>query len=276
MSRGRAPVVIAGAVGLHVALLAVLDQTTVRWRLDARPPPAGAPGAAAAAAVIPTPAPPPIDVDVVALLDPSQLPPPLAVWGPGDLAGFAATHPLPSAEVDRPGDRAAERGGGATGGPTVWADRRDRLDDATLLAEPWNGGDDYRAAHDRSGARTASAEALHRRRDTGAGDRQARRLAADGAAVASTGATAGIGAGDGDALWRDADPRFGLKPGAPQEVRRGGATQVTRDPAFADRGAASADVTTRDDRTGDRETVAAASRETTPDPFDLTPAQSGG
>jgi TonB family protein len=268
----RLAAVIAGALGAHALVIAGLDEIGVYW---GAPPDEPAPVPADREAELPL-SPGPLDVDVIALLDPAHTPPPMAVWGPGDLAGFAATHPLPNASVDRPGERAAERGGGATGGEAVWTGRRDRLDDAMLLAEPWNDGVEYRAAHDGNARTSSSTEALHRQPDPAAGDRQVQRLAKDGGEVASKGATSGVGAGDGDTIWRDADPRFGLKPGKEQAVKRGGATQPNRDAAFSDQGTASADVTRRGSRTRDSETVAAASAQTAPDPFDLTPAQSGG
>jgi TonB family protein len=178
--------------------------------------------------------------------------------------------------VERPGARAAERGGGAPGGPASWTGRRDDPADATLLAEPWNDGRAYRAAHDRTSARTASREAIHRTPAPASGDRAIAPLARDGTDVPSRGGATGQGAGDGDAAWRDADPRFGLRPGRDQAVRADGATRPTRDPVLAERGAASADVTTRGAATRDREAVAAASRETIPDRYDLTPVQAGG
>jgi len=269
----RVAVVIVGALAIHGVVLVALDQLSVHWRLV---PTTAASASAVETEPTPTAAPGPIDISVVSLLDDAHTPPPLAVWGPGDLAGFSGTHPLPNASVDRPGDRAAERGGGATGGPTVWTGRRDDLDDATLLAEPWNDGADYRAAHDGASHRSSSTEALHRQPTPSAGDRAVQRLARDGGEVASHGMTDGLGAGDGDALWRDADPRFGLKPGHEQAVRAGGATQPNHDASFSDRGSTSADVLTRGDRTRDDQVVAAASTQTAPDPYDLTPAQSGG
>ena len=260
---------VLGAVAAHAVLLAVIGPARVSWRLPAidgaAPPPASAPVDGM-----------PVDVSVVALVDPANTPPPLAVWGPGDLAGFAQSHPLPAASVDRPGDRAADRGGGAAGGPALWTGRRDDPADATLLAEPWNDGRDYRAAHDRLGARAASREALHRTPAPASGDRANARLARDGGDVASRGGAVGQGAGDDAAAWRDADPRFGLRPGRDQAVRADGATRPTRDPVLAERGATSADVTVRGAATRDREAVAAASRETVPDPYDLTPVQAGG
>lgn len=264
------------AIAAHVAVLAVVDVVAVELWGDAPAPVSPVSSRDPAATIAPTSAPAPVDVSVVALVDPEHTPPPLAVWGPGDLAGWANTHPFPAASIDRPGDTAAEAGGGATGGDTVWTGRRDRLDDATLLAEPWNGGTDYRAAHDRRDDAQSSTEAIHRDPTFAPGDRATAPVAHAGASVASHGATDGIGAGDGDALWRDADPRFGLKPGHDQAVRTDGATQRTRDPAYAETGARSADVTTRGDHTADDQAVAAASKETNPDVYDLTPAQSGG
>jgi len=263
------------AIAAHVVVLAVVDALAVDLWGEAVP----AVSLAASDPARPTPdstAAAPVDVSVVALIDPAHTPPPMAVWGPGDLAGWANTHPFPEASIDRPGDTAAEAGGGATGGATIWAGRRDRLDDATLLAEPWNGGTDYRAAHDRRDDSQSSTEAIHRDPTLAPGDRATAPVARAGGDVASHGASAGIGAGDGDALWRDADPRFGLKPGQDQAVRTDGATQRTRDPAYVETGARSADVTTRGDHTADDQAVAAASKETNPDVYDLTPAQSGG
>lgn len=273
----RIAAVVAIAIAAHVAVLALIDRLAVEfWGASSWPAAAPARAAASDDVTAPSAAPPMLDVAVVALVDPAHTPPPMAVWGPGDLVGWSSTHPLPAAAIDRPGDTAAEAGGGATGGATIWAGRRDRLDDATLLAEPWNGGTDYRTAHDDRDDHAESVEAIHRDPAFAAGDRATAKAAHAGGPVASHGATDGLGAGDGDAVWRDADPRFGLVPGHDQAVRTAGATQTTRTPALAETGARSADVTTRGERTADDQAVAAASAETNPDVYDLTPSQSGG
>lgn len=174
-----------------------------------------------------------------------------AVAGPGDAARFDAAHPMPRASADLPGTTAADRGGGAEGGAATWTGRRDP-DQTALRAQLWNGADAYRAPRRDTHRRAATSEAIARAPEKDYGDRQARALAR---------------AGDPPAPRGDAD--------AAKPTRADGATQPTGENAMVDRGATATDVT-RHGKAGDDVSVAAASAETDPDPFDLTPARSGG
>jgi TonB family protein len=174
-----------------------------------------------------------------------------AVAGPGDAASFDAAHPMPAASADLPGTTAADRGGGAEGGAATWTGRRDP-DQTALRSQLWNGADAYRAPRRDIDRRAATSEAIARAPDKEYGDRQARALAR---------------AGDPPAPRGDDDE---AKP-----TRADGATQPTGENAMVDRGATATDVT-RHGKVGDDVSVAAASAETDPDPFDLTPARAGG
>src|SRR5262245_14593949 len=153
--RRRAATALVVAALLHLALLAVL--ALVPWT------PQRIRGLARAPAPTEIAPPPPTIVAAISLIDVAV--PALtveAVTGPGDSIGLAGTHPLPRASADLPGRRAAERGGGADGGPATWTGRRDKADDAALRAEVWNGADDYRSAHRDVDRAPRSPEALSR------------------------------------------------------------------------------------------------------------------
>ena len=192
----------------------------------------------------------PVAVIALDMIDLSGLPL-AAVAGPGDAASFAAAHPMPRASADLPGTTAADRGGGAEGGATTWTGRRDP-DQTATRAQLWNGADAYRAPRRDTDRRAATDEAIARAPDKEYGDRQARSRAR---------------AGDPPAPRGDAAE---TKP-----TRADGATRPTAENAMVDRGATATDVT-RHGETGDDVSVAAASAETDPDPFDLTPSRSGG
>jgi TonB family protein len=198
-----------------------------------------------------------------------------AIAGPSDSAAFAGATPLPDSSADLPGVTAADRGGGAVGGAATWTGRRDE-DQTALRAELWNGASEYRTPREDRDHRAATTEAIERAPDAHYGDRQPRSLAKAGDAAASKGdRAAGVGAGDGDASWKDADPVFDPAAGKTATQRKDGATRATHESAQVDRGDTATDVE-HHGKTGDDVSVAAASNQRDPDPYDLTPARSGG
>jgi TonB family protein len=227
----------------------------------ASPAPSAAPGAASPAAIAL------LDVDVRA---PAH--PPAPAPGPGDQVGTGAAIAT-GAALDEPGARAADRGGGAPGGPAAWTGRRARADDALLRAEPWNGGDTYRSAHDDTRAPPATTEAIHRAPRPDTGDRQAGPVEPPGAPRGSIGAAAGQGAGAAPREPLAADPVLGAPAGAstPAGAARPGADRA----AYADVGARAEDVQ-RHGAVGDDRAVAARSDATRPAPYDVTPPSAGG
>jgi TonB family protein len=200
----------------------------------------------------------------------------IAMPGPGDDAAWTGAHPLPHASADLPGTRAADRGGGASGGPDTWTGRRDP-DQTALRAQLWNGAEDYRTPRADLDRRAATREAIARTPERAYGDRQARRVARAGDPVASRGDRAdGTGAGQGLIAAPPSDaPDLEAAAGVTVPARVEGATRPTDEGALVDQGATATDVT-RHGRTGDDVAVAAASSERNPDPFDLTPSRSGG
>jgi TonB family protein len=265
----RAGAALGLAAVAHLASFAVLDHIGWRPRIPLPPlfvpPPPPAPLAVAIAADIAF-----LDVAVPSLTVE-------AVLGPGDAVGIANTHPLPGASADLPGKVAAERGGGAVGGAATWTGRRDPSDDAALRAEVWTGGVDYRTAHRDTGRAPRAPEALKRSPDRDYGDRASAPKASAGAVAASIGdAAAGTGGGHGELpSWRDADPLFDLPAGRTTPARTEGTPRPTRSDALATVGETSDDVLRRG-KAGDDRSVTAASDQRNPDPFDWTPARSGG
>ena len=199
----------------------------------------------------------------------------IAMPGPGDDAAWTGAHPLPEASADLPGARAADRGGGASGGPDTWTGRRDR-DQTALRAQLWNGAADYRTPRADLGRRAATGEAIARAPERAYGDRQARRVARAGDPVASAGDRAdGTGAGQGLIAAPPDSAELEAAAGVTVPARVDGATRPTDEGALVDHGATATDVP-QHGRTGDDVAVAAASSERNPDPFDLTPSRSGG
>ena len=249
-SRRAIALALGGAFLVHAAALAVQDEVRT-------------PGFRVAVGLEPTTPPPPTDgspepasfelapVAFISLdfVDLAGLPV-AAVPGPGDAASFDGMHPAPRASADLPGREAADRGGGAEGGAATWTGRRDP-DQTALRAQLWNGGDSYRAPRRDVGRRAATTEAIARAPEKTWGDRQRREVARDGVPAQARG---------------DAEPA--------RPTRVDGATRPTDQGAMVDRGETATDVETHGE-VGDDVAVAAASAETDPDPFDLTPARSG-
>jgi len=173
------------------------------------------------------------DLAEVALIDESMLGPLVEPRsGPADQVGSDdGTHPMPDAEVDLPGVRAAGQGGGAAAGADSYTGRRDR---DTLRVQFWTDPSRYLVPHMRTAdtARASSPELLARRTESGYGDRVPQRRATEGAARAVAGTPGATGKGgvadDSDRMWRDADPRFdgGRAPLLPQQMS--GATRPGR------------------------------------------------
>ena len=196
-----------------------------------------------------------------------------AIVGPEDAARFGQGRARPRG-AELPGDRPADRGGGATGGVATWTDRRDRATDAALRSQVWSSDEAYRAPRADSGRAAASPEAINRRPTATYGEREPRPAARDGALVASRGDAAGTGT-VGLPIPAGADQTAAGAPGATIDVRADGATARSREAARVDLGAQAVDVTRRGAATGDR-AVAAASDQRRPDPFELTPPRAGG
>jgi len=260
------------ALGAHAVAIAILALVTI----ERRAVPAGTVEPRAPASTTSPPArdlAPPAPTFSFLAVDVERIPrAPLP--GVGDAVGGDA-HPMPRAPIDQPGARPADRGGGGPGGPNAWSGRRDRSDDALLRAEPWNGGVDYRSAHDDTHAPPRTTEAIHRAPVAATGDRQRAHAGAPGETAASRGDASGQGAGDAPRATLDADPIFDRAAGRTAEVRAPGASQASRDPAFAEVGAVAHDVA-RHGAPGDDRAVAASSDATRADAFDITPASSGG
>lgn len=267
-------VAFGAALTAHAVALGIQDaahQVPVRLRLA--PPPARPDvrlSTAAIASAIPSAVTlvPAGSLAVVTLLE--------IVPGPGDAAAFTGLQPLPSVSVDLPGVRAADRGGGTVGGAATWTDRRDP-DQTALRSQLWSDPDAYRAPRRDLDRRAATAEAVTRAPARAWGDRQVRRAARAGEVDPSRGDrdhNSGVGAAPAEA-WRDADPVFDAAAGRTAQARRDGATQPSSDGALVDRGATAVDVQ-RHGAAGDDVSVAAASDQRNPDPYDLTPSRAGG
>jgi len=258
---------IGGALLAHVGVLVVEDQ-------DRGGPPRLVigepiePRDAASTAVAPT------EIALIALdaIDLASRPL-IVVPGPGDAAGFDATSPMPRASADLPGDTAADRGGGDLGGEVTWTGRRD-ADQTALRSQLWSDPDRYRAPRQDRDRRAATTEAITRQPDRTYGDRQVRARARAGDAAASQGdLAAGTGAGHGTATAAGDDASAAA--GRTTPAHADGATQLSPEAAMVDPGATATDVTRRG-AVSDDVAVAAASDERDPDPYDLTPARSGG
>jgi len=199
-----------------------------------------------------------------------------ALLGPADEVGVAQTHPNPDQAVDLPGQRAASRGGGATAGETAFTERHDPTTDVPIRHEPWNAKRDYQSVHDRTGRKPQSPEAIRRddRRDVA--DRAAKlRVASAGELQASNGlAPAGRGTGAAEpATTRDErDAPAGTVTAAATE----GAIRPNPTPAMVDPGTQATDTPKRADTASDDTNAAAASRETRPGPYEITPPTADG
>ncbi len=273
--RGRAWEALAAAALANAALVLVLDLVLVdsdrpdrlpRSAATAIDPPPDLPAGTAptvASAVRLIGAPPPS-----ILLD--------SILGAGDVASWDDAAEVRPRSVDLPGDRAADRGGGAEGGTAAWTERRDRADDAALRQRIWTSPDAYRTPRTEGPRRAASPEAVTRQEQATYGDRAPQERATDGALAPSRGDLTGQG-GPGlpvMAAVTEPDVTAGA-PGATVPRRIDGAPLPTDEAAYVDRGVRAVDVTrkgaTRDDRA-----VAGASNQRRVDPFDLTPPRSGG
>ncbi|MEZ4404273.1 MAG: energy transducer TonB [Kofleriaceae bacterium] len=270
--RGRLWEAITVAALLHAGVVVVVDGL---WEdtafLFAPAPPAPAPP------VPPIPVSTPVTSAGFAGLTFLTAPPPAipleAILGTGDRVTGDGQARLPDA-ADLPGTRAADRGGGAVAGADTWADRRDRVDDAALRSRVWTSPDAYLAPRTPGQRRAASPEAVTRSPQTQYGERAVRRPAAAGAAQASIGADVGTGAPGTPLVVGPGQDRAGAA-GATTPARRDGAVVAVTEAAYVDRGDQAVDVARRG-ATADDRSVAAASDQPAPDPFDLTPPRSGG
>lgn len=198
-----------------------------------------------------------------------------AVLGVGDHAAWTGAAPARPRSAELPGDRAADRGGGADGGTATWTERRDRASDAALRKQPWNSPFAYRAPRSSGARRAASPESITRD-DAAYGDRAPRLRARDGA-IAPSGGDA-LGQGRSGLPLRSStavpDDTAGA-PGATTPRRADGAPIATAEAAFVDRGPPAVDVARKGAPADDR-AVAGASNQRRTDPFDLTPPRAGG
>jgi hypothetical protein len=249
----RAAAALAVAIAVHALALLVVCEWYLAVRDDGADEPA------------PIAAPSPVDDVTVVALAPDVKIPELAVAGPADELGQAQTHPLPNAQVDLPGERAADAGGGARPGDTAFAERRDRADDDALRHELWNDKPGHQAAHERSG-RAKSPEAIHRDPHDALGDRP---VAPDGHA-ASRGDARDRGGGVAK-LARGSDPIAGAtKPADP------GASRANPTPVMTDPGPHATDTRERAATASDSANAAAASHERAPGPYEIAPPSAGG
>ncbi len=259
---------LAAAALVNAGLVLVLDHVQL---------PVHAPAASASAPPADErPWPGPLRFAEVALVGAS--PPALsldAILGTGDAMADGTGARLPRS-TDLPGDRAADRGGGAEGGTASWTERRDRADDTSLRSRIWNAVDAYRAAREAGRRPAASTEAITRHAAHTYGDRAPRRRAAAGAEVASTGDATGTGRAAATVATPAAAPdAVSGTPGTTIPARVDGAPQPTHEAAFVDQGERSVDVR-RKGATADDRAVAAASNQRNVDPFDLTAPRAGG
>jgi TonB family protein len=216
----------------------------------------------------------------VILVDEDALGPLLAApIGPADQAGFDPSHPLPSARIDLPGERAAGAGGGAEqGGAPSFTGRRDR---DQLRSQIWNGLARYQVPHTRTAERSATPEELSRLPRPGFDHRQSRpERARDGAPAAQSGRAGADGTGgrvdQADRTWRDADPRLDTGPAAHQLRRRDGSTDPGMARPLVDRGPAAVETERHAAVARDGVSAVAASSERDPMPLELTSASAGG
>ncbi|HTJ46751.1 MAG TPA: energy transducer TonB [Kofleriaceae bacterium] len=178
--------------------------------------------------------------------------------------------PVPGAgdAIGDPGDRAGGGGGPRDG---AWTGRRDH---ELTRAEPWNGGDAYRAAHDDTHAPPRTTEAIHRAPDPDTGDRARAQVGAEGESRASVGDATGQGAGTAPQASLDRDPIFDAPAGRTSPTRIEGASRANDRAPYADVGPRAEDVQ-RHGAPGDDRAVAASSDATHPDPYDLSPSSGG-
>lgn len=266
---------LAAAAIVNAGLVLVLDHIIVY--VDPLPRVTALPGAGTEPLIGSTTATPDISsASMIGLITVSPPALPLdALLGVGDIASWDPSSPARPRSVDLPGDRPADRGGGAEGGTATWTDRRDRASDAALRSRIWNSPEAYRTPRTAGSGRARSPEAINR--DKAAyGDRAVATRALDGEVAASVGDATGQGALGIPVLPAVATPDATTgSPGATVPARVEGATQTTREDAYADRGAPAVDVVKKGATSDDR-AVAAASNQRRVDPFDLTPPRSGG
>jgi outer membrane biosynthesis protein TonB len=196
-----------------------------------------------------------------------------ALVGPADELGQAQTHPNPNADVEIAGARAASRGGGAPeAGTTSFTERRDPTHDVPIRHELWNGGRDYRSAHEATAPTAASPEAIHRDRDHDIADRaRTTTTASAGGERPSTGQATG----HADGVATGADPHAPAA-GATAPASRDGAIRPNPTAPLVEPGARATDTPERAPAATDNTGAAASSRETKPGPFEITPPATGG
>lgn len=276
--RGRGWEALAAAAALNLLLVVILDELAFgvdepeRTHAGSTASPAPPPGDPIP--IDPLAAPTLSMVGLVAVSPPAMTLD--AILGVGDSAPPTGRAPVRPRSTDLPGDQAADRGGGGTGGTATWTERRDRASDAALRSRIWNSPDAYRMPRSGGDRRAASTEAINRAPDRTYGDRAAATRALDGAPAASTGDATDTGR-DGlpiPAAAAALDATSGAA-GATTPARVDGATRATAEAAFVDRGERAVDVTRKGPAADDR-AVAGASDQRRVDPFDLTPPRSGG
>lgn len=270
--RGHGWQALAIALGANLAAVPILD--AIHVRAGARPPaaaPVATPPAEAGASPESRPSTPAAIVLVDARVPALSL---SAILGPEDAARFGRGRARPRA-AEVPGERPADRGGGASGGVATWTERRDRADDAALRSRLWSSETAYRAPRADDGRVASSPEALDRRAERTYGEREPRPRARDGAAEASRGDATGTGAGELSVPVGPEASARASSPGADAPARADGATVRVREAAMVDEGDAAVDAVRDGPARGDR-AVAAASDQRRPDPFDLTPPRAGG
>jgi TonB family protein len=248
MARRRSSASLAVAIALHGALVVLLT-----WQHEPRLV-VTSPGVPAPADPLPAEeivAVPIVLTPVVGLSALSTVPLEPVV-GPADEAGFGDSHPLPNADVDLPGERAASLGGGAEGGSVTWTGRSDRED---LRAQSWNAPDRYQLGRKKTGGDRVSTESIARAPELEFDDRsQSRRRRAR----------------RGQDRELEADP-----DGTEAPARVDGALDSTRRGVHADVGAAATEAE-RDGPTADDTNSAAASNERNPGAFEMTRPRAGG
>jgi protein TonB len=252
--RYRVSAAVGAALAVHVALALLIT-----WSMDPLPLRALAVDAVADEALEP------VDVtmadwsdDAVPIAPAMSTEPVQVVPGPADLAAFGAGHPLPNADIDMPGHRAASLGGGAEGGSTAWTGRDDRED---LRAQSWNDPDEYRLPRHATARDRASDESIARAPENAYDDRtETRRRSARRGDPAPALALAGP------------EPELAAAA-APARVT--GAMDPTLRAAHVDPGAAATE-SPDDGATRDNVESAAASNETNPGAFEMTRPTAGG
>ncbi len=267
MGRSRGTWALVAAMAVHALVLGV-----VQWRFDAlqsaREAALDADGPLIAVAVFDG------DGQVPdAVTQTESIVPIVVVPGPADVASEGAGHPLPNADVDLPGARAASRGGGAEGGSDTWTGRNDAEE---WRAQSWNDPEHYRLSRHKTGTRRASDEALERRPDKTFDDRTnaVRRRARRGQAGAAPADAAGTEPSHAPAL-ADEGPDAEVAARDPAPTRVTGAVDPTPRAAHVDQGAAATDASRRGAASDDTD-AAGASNERNPGRFDMTRPRAGG